>query len=107
MNESSSFQYLKNNEKLREWIYPMFFSTKGGHNRIRITKLLFDEPKTIQTVSNETKMSYFHARYHIQVLEQQDFLTKKGKCYLISHKFKEHYNVLDNITNQKFLIGNV
>ena len=107
MNEYFSFQYLKNNEKLRAWIYPMFFSTKGGRNRIRIIKLLFHESKTIQTISKETKMSYFHVRYHIHVLEQQGFLIKKDKGYLVSQKFSENYNVLDDITNQKFLLGNV
>ena len=107
MNECFSFQDLQNNKKLREWVYPMFFSTKGGSNRIRIIKLLSHEPKTIQTIAKETKMSYFHTRYHIQVLKQQDFLIKKDKGYLMSHKFRENYEVLDNITNQKFLIGNV
>ena len=85
----------------------MFFSTKGGPDRIQIIKILFAEPKKIQTIASETKMSYYHVRYHVNALEQKGFVIKKNNAYIVSQKFNENYHILDNITNQKLLIGDM
>ena len=83
----------------------MFFSTKGGINRIKIIKTLFEKPKSIQTIANEIKMSYFPTRYHIKALTKKNFLIREKNLYTISEKFLKNYYILDDIINSKSLVG--
>ena len=100
MHESNSSLLAKNNDELKQWIYPMFFSTKAGANRILIVNSISVEPKKIRTIANETKMSYYHVKYNVGLLEKKGFLIKTDKEYLISQKFLDSYYILNNITNQ-------
>ena len=78
----------------------MFFSTKAGPYRIKIVNSVSIEPKNVRTIANETKMSYYHVKYNINLLEEKEFLIKINKKYVISEEFRENYHVLNNITNQ-------
>ena len=102
MSESTSSLLVKNNDELKRWIYPMFFSTKAGASRILIVNSISVEPKKIRTIANETNMSYYHVKYNVGLLEKKGFLIKTDKKYLISQKFRDNYHVLNSITNRTF-----
>lgn len=78
----------------------MFFSTKAGPHRIKIVNSVSIEPKNIRTIADETKMSYYHVKYNVTLLEQKKFLIRINKKYVISEKFRESNYILNNITNQ-------
>ena len=105
MTESNTILYVKNDNMLKKWIYPMFFSTKGGSNRIKIIKTLFEKPKSIQTIADEINMSYFPTRYHVNALTAKGFLIREKNLYAISKKFLRNYYILDDIINSKSLMG--
>ena len=96
MSETDSLISIEN-EKIKQWIYPMFFSTASGPKKIKIVNSISVEPKNIKTISNETQISYFNVKYNIALLEQKEFLIKINKKYVISEKFKKNYNVLHEI----------
>ncbi len=100
MQESNSSLSVSNDDELKQWIYPMFFSTKAGANRILIVNSISVESKKIRTIANETKMSYYHVKYNVCLLEKKGFLIKIDKKYLISQKFRENYHILNTVTNQ-------
>ena len=79
----------------------MFFSTKAGPIRIQIVNSISTESKKIRTISNETGMSYYHVKYNVKLLEDNGFIIKINSKYVISKKFKENYEILTSITNQK------
>ena len=45
MYESDPSLFVKNNDEIKQWIYPMFFSTKAGTSRILIVNSVSVEPK--------------------------------------------------------------
>ena len=100
MHESNSSLLAKNNNELKQWICPMFFSTKSGANRILIVNSVSVEPKKIRTIANEIKKSYYHVKYNVGLLEKRGFLIKTDKKYLISLKFRANYHILNTVTNQ-------
>ena len=79
----------------------MFFSTKAGPIRIQIVNSISTESKKIRTISNETSMSYYHVKYNVKLLEDNGFIIKINSKHVISKKFKENYEILTSITNQK------
>ena len=91
-----------NYDELKKWIYPMFFSTRAGPPRIKIMNSVSVESKTIRIISTETHMKYDHVKYNVTLLLEAGFLIKCGKEYVISTKFKEHYDVLTDITKKVF-----
>lgn len=100
MYESDPSLFVKNNDEIKQWIYPMFFSTKAGTSRILIANSVSVEPKKIRTIANETNLSYYHIKYNIGLLEKKGFLIKIDKKYVISQKFRDNYHVLNNITSK-------
>ena len=100
MSKSTSSLFVKNIDELKQWIYPMFFSTKAGASRVLIVNSISVEPKKIRTIANETKMSYYHIKYNVGLLEKKGFLIKIDKKYLISQKFRDNYHILNTITNR-------
>ena len=103
MTEFNTFLYSKNDSKLKKWIYSMFFSTKGRSIRIKIIQILFEKPKSIQTIATETNMSYFRTRYHVHALTEKGFLIQEKNTYVISKKFYENYYILDDIIGSKLI----
>ena len=45
MSKSTSSLFVKNIDELKQWIYPMFFSTKAGASRVLIVNSISVEPK--------------------------------------------------------------
>lgn len=91
-----------NYNELKNWIYPMFFSTRAGPYRIKIVNSISVTPKKIRTISDETSMKYDHVKYNVKLLLESGFLIKSDKAYVISSKFKENYTVLTDITKKSF-----
>ena len=85
------------NNDLKQWIYPMFFSTKSGPKKIKIVNLIRTEPKTIRDIGNETNLSYYDVKYNVNMLKQNKFVVKINNKYDISEKFRKSYHVLDDI----------
>lgn len=91
-----------NYDELKQWVYPMFFSTRSGGCQIRIIKSTSNESKKIGEISDETHMNYYRANYNVKLLVRDGFLIKDDDKYVISPKFRENYDVLTEITNKKF-----
>ena len=99
MNNTNFLNYKHEKDKIKQWIYPVFFSTKSGAKKIKIINSVNVESKRISTIGNETNLSYSDVKYNIDILEQKKFLIKINKKYIISKKFRENYDVLHNISH--------
>ena len=97
MNNTNFLNHGYEKDKIKQWIYPVFFSTKSGSKKIKIINSVSVESKNISTIVNETNLSYSDVKYNIDILEQKKFLIKINKKYIISKKFRENYDVLNNI----------
>ena len=97
LNETNFLNYEHDKDKIKQWIYPVFFSTKSGSKKIKIINSVNVESKNISTIGNETNLSYSGVKYNIDMLEQKKFLIKINKKYIISKKFRKNYDVLNNI----------
>ena len=105
LNECNS-QFIVNDDddNLKKWVYPMFFSTIGGSYRIKIVESLQRQPEKIVDIASKTNISYHNVKYHIDILEQGDFLNKNNKMYFISLQFKRNFHILNDIIKQKVTI---
>jgi predicted transcriptional regulator len=91
-------------KEIRDWILPIFFSTKGGKSRIIILELLLERPYNINAISIKTGLSYKNVQYHIEILEKHGFLSRTDgdfiKLFLISDK------LIENISSFREIIQN-
>ena len=97
LNDTNFLDYEHDKDKIKQWIYPVFFLPKSGSKKIKIVNSVSIESKKISTIGNDINLSYSDVKYNIDILEQKKFLIKINKKYIISKKFRENYDVLNNI----------
>jgi len=80
----------------------LFASTRGAATRIRMVKLLRNQPYNANQLSKELSLDYKAVKHHLKVLENNNLLEKfdahYGSTYYLSALFEENQNIFDEIT---------
>jgi len=79
----------------------LFASTKGAATRIRIVKLLQNQPYNANQLSKELSLDYKAVRHHLKILEKNNLLGKfeanYGAAYYLSALFEENVAIFDEM----------
>ena len=85
--------------KLMFWF--LFASTRGAATRIRIIKLLRNQPYNANQLSKELSLDYKAVKHHLKILENNNLLGKfevnYGSTYYLTTLFEENQAVFDEI----------
>ncbi len=88
--------------KMMFWF--LFASTRGAATRIRIVKLLQNQPYNANQISTELLLDYKAVKHHLKILENNNLLGKfeanYGAAYFLSPLFEENQNVFDEIATR-------
>ena len=88
--------------KMMFWF--LFASSRGAATRIRIVKLLRDQPYNAHQISKELSMDYKAVKHHLQTLEKNNIIGKfeanYGATYYLSVLFEENQIVFDEIVSR-------
>ncbi len=79
----------------------LFASTQGAATRIRIVKLLRDQPYNANQMSKELTLDYKAVKHHLKILENNNLLGKfevnYGATSYLSSLFEENIAIFDEI----------
>jgi len=79
----------------------LFASTKGASTRIRIVKLLRNQPYNANQLSTELSMDYKAVKHHLKILENNNLLGRfevnYGATYYLSSLFEENVAIFDEL----------
>ena len=82
----------------------LFASSKGAISRIRIAKLLRNQPYNANQISKELSMDYKAIKHHLNLLEKNSLLEKfsadYGGTYYLSALFEENNSIFDEIVSR-------
>jgi len=80
----------------------LFASTRGAATRIRIVKLLQNQPYNANQISTELSLEYKGVKHHLKILENNNLLEKfeanYGATYYLSAFFEENVAIYDEIS---------
>ena len=82
----------------------LFASSKGAISRIKIARLLRNQPYNANQISKELSMDYKGVKHHLNLLEKNHLLEKfsadYGGTYYLSTLFEENYPIFDEIISR-------
>ncbi len=76
-------KYIK---RLLEWI---LIGSSGGHNRIRILKLLVEKPYNAHQLSTTLNLDYKTVRHHLDILKKNRLIISMGTGYAMVYSPSE------------------
>jgi DNA-binding transcriptional ArsR family regulator len=88
--------------KMMFWF--LFASTRGAATRIRIVKLLRNQPYNANQMSINLSLDYKAIKHHLKILENNNLLGKfeahYGAAYYLSALFEENVIIFDEIATR-------
>jgi DNA-binding transcriptional ArsR family regulator len=81
----------------------LFLGTKGGQNRIKIVRLLKEEPMNANKIREKLDLDYKTIQHHIRTLEENKMIVPSssesayGKMYFLSPYVERYIVVLEEI----------
>lgn len=88
--------------KMMFWF--LFSSSRGAPTRVRIVKLLRDQPCNAHQISKELAMDYKAIKHHLAILEKNNIIGKfeasYGASYYLSELFEQNQVVFDEILSK-------
>ena len=80
----------------------LFTATKGGPNRLRIARLLFDRPGNAHQLAKKLQLDYKTIQHHLEILLENGVVLasrekKYGELYFLSPFTKSKKKVLGEI----------
>jgi len=97
---------------MNDLFYWLFIGTKGGINRIKIVKLLYENPYNAKNISDKLELNYKTVRHHLRLLEEHDIVTtppgiRYGAVYFLTEEMKENYDLLEKIQEKNRSKGEI
>ena len=97
---------------MNDLFYWLFIGTKGGINRIKIVKLLYENPYNAKNISDKLELNYKTVRHHLRLLEEHDIVTtppgiRYGAVNFLTEEMKENYDLLEKIQEKNRSKGEI
>lgn len=85
--------------------------SRGGDNRLRIIRLLAEQPRNRNQIAEELDLDYSTVQYHLDRLIDHNILENHdenyGKLFFISEQMEQHMDILDDIVeNEELEVSN-
>jgi predicted transcriptional regulator len=61
----------------------IFAGSKGGLNRLKIIKILRDNPMNTNQLANNLGFDYKAIQHHLKILEKNNLIVKSGEKYAV------------------------
>jgi DNA-binding transcriptional ArsR family regulator len=78
--------------------------TRGGSNRVRILQTLDDRPRNANQLAEELDLDYKTIRHHLDVLVDNDIVTKSGDdygaVYLPTDRARHNWDIVEEIVQE-------
>jgi len=75
--------------------------TRGGENRVRLLRAIEERPQNANRLAEEHDLDYKTVRHHLDVLVDNDIVTKSGDeygaVYLPTENTRRHWDVIEEI----------
>jgi DNA-binding transcriptional ArsR family regulator len=86
--------------------YWLFVGSKGGTNRVKIVKLLYENPYNAKNISDKLELNYKTIRHHLKLLEYHDIVStppgvRYGAIYFLTEEMKENYELFIKIQEKR------
>lgn len=80
----------------------LFLGTRGGRNRIKIVRLLRNEPSNPNKISEKLGLDYKTVQHHLKVLDENGVLVASAKdtyaaLYFLTPYFEKHYETVSTM----------
>ena len=79
----------------------MIIGTRGGINRAKIIKILYERPYNANQLSNILNLNYRTITHHLNHLKKMEVIesteNKYGKLYFLSKKIEDEYGEFESI----------
>ena len=89
---------------IKNVLYWLLANSLGGFNRARILEQLFKKPQNANELSNNLKLEYKTARYHLKVLEENKLIISVGggygKTYFPSEELEQNKHIFLQIWDE-------
>lgn len=76
-------------------------SSRGGETRVRILRLLEDQPRNANELASELDLDYTTVRHHLDVLMENNVLRRAGDgygdIYLLTDRADHHRETLAEV----------
>lgn len=78
--------------------------TQGGPNRARILQTINERPRNPNQLAEELDLDYKTITHHLEVLEENDLVTKSGDqygaVYLLTDRAEYHWDTIEEIISE-------
>jgi len=91
---------------MKRVLWYLIAGSRGGENRARIIKTLYERPFNVNQLSEELNLDYKTVEHHIKVLKDHNVIVtssgkkKYGALYFLSSHMEEEYPLFLEIANK-------
>jgi len=91
---------------MKRVLWYLIAGSRGGENRSRIIKTLYERPFNVNHLSEELNLDYKTVEHHIKVLKDHNIIVtpsgkkKYGALYFLSSHMEEEYSLFLEIANK-------
>lgn len=89
------------NRTMRNTLKWLIGGSRGGENRLRIIRLLEDQPMNRNQIADELDLDYSTVQYHLDRLVEHNILENHdenyGKLFFLTEQMTQHMDLLDDI----------
>lgn len=90
---------------MKRLLWYLIAGSRGGVNRARIIRKLYERPYNVNQLSVELDLDYKTVEHHIKVLKDHDIIVKSagkkyGALYFLSDRMEEEYPLFIDIVKK-------
>ncbi len=81
----------------------LFIGTKGGYNRLKILRLIREEPMNANKICERLQLDYKTIQHHLKILEESKIIVTSspkgtyGAMYFLASYVEKNISFLDDI----------
>jgi len=91
-------------ETMEAILWYVLTGTRGGENRVRILQAIDRQPRNANQLAEELDLDYKTVRHHLDVLVENDVVTKSGDeygaVYLPTERARHHWDTIETIIEE-------
>lgn len=82
-------------------LWYVFASTRGGENRARLLRAIDERPRNANKLAEALDLDYTTVRHHLEVLEENNVVTKSGDeygaVYLPTEQCRANWDTVEDV----------